>query len=314
MALGEDDAEAVQVMLVAAGPVPGVAAGHLAARFALPPDRAEMIVARGRGLVAVGIRRDVAKRSVALLAMLGLQLAIHPLGTAEQDELVDISLRVAGSEAGSNALNQLHALGLAVTGEDFTGPSGLLISDLPRQRADLILSHLQNISGLEVASCAQSQSRHDLFAGPGGLRAEHSVILRHLADAGYAAAFPWPVLAQGLDLAMLRRLDARFPGHGLLAVNQKFQRYDLTLIGLGDVSARDFADFLTTRGHTPSATFQALRAGQGLRMESGLTRATAAQFLADYAMIGLQVRADLARPLGKPVKMPWVKPGFTQII
>jgi hypothetical protein len=79
------------------------------------------------------------------------------------------------------------------------------------------------------------------------------------------------------------------------------------------VSIRDFVDFLTVRGHTPSVAFDGLMQDQGLAIDTALSRKSAEQFVADYTMIGLQVRADFVRTQEKVIKMSQVKPGFIKI-
>ena len=101
--------------------------------------------------------------------------------------------------------------------------------------------------------------------------------------------------------------------HGLVCVNQAFQRYNVILTGLGDVSIRDFVDFLTVRGHTPSVAFDGFMHDQGLTIEYALSRKAAEQFVADYAVIGLQVRAEFVRSQEKVIKISQVKPGFIKV-
>jgi hypothetical protein len=137
--------------------------------------------------------------------------------------------------------------------------------------------------------------------------------IKHLTDMGCHASDPWPALAVGLDRQMLAHFETRFADHGLVCVNQAFQRYDVILTGLGDVSIRDFVDFLTVRGHTPSVAFDGLMQDQGLAIDTALSRKSAEQFVADYTMIGLQVRADFVRTQEKVIKMSQVKPGFVKI-
>jgi hypothetical protein len=52
---------------------------------------------------------------------------------------------------------------------------------------------------------------------------------------------------------------------------------------------------------------------QGLAIDTALSRKSAEQFVADYTMIGLQVRADFVRTQEKVIKMSQVKPGFIKI-
>jgi hypothetical protein len=137
--------------------------------------------------------------------------------------------------------------------------------------------------------------------------------MTYLTAMGCRAPQPWPAVAVGLDRHMLAHFESRFANHGLVCVNQAFQRYDLVLTGIGDVSIRDFIDFLTVRGHTPSVAFDAVMNDKGLKIEHALSRKAAERFVADYTMIGLQVRAEFVHRQEKVIKMMQVKPGFIKV-
>ncbi len=306
----------VDVTLVCAGDVAALAALQLARHFGLPCAEAETILAVGRGLVASHVPLKRAKAAVSLMATLGVRLAIVEFGEGPGLEVFDLSMRLTDPGVASSVLQKLRALGFASgdVASKFHGPGGYELCNLTRDRADGLLREMRAFPGVELVCSPQTEARYDVFAGPRGNRRSMALILRHLADIGCHACDPWPALAVGLDRRMLAHLDARFPDHGLICVNHKFQRYDLTLTGLGSVSVQDFADFLTTRGHAPYIALEVVTGRRGLRLESGLTRATALQFLSDYALIGLQVRADFVHSTEKTVKMSPVKSGFMPIL
>lgn len=305
----------VKVTLVSSGSLAAIAAPQLARHFDLSQTRATALLADGRGVVASRVARQRAKAALQLMATLGVHLKILNLEEAPAPELFDVSVRLAGPTAVSAVAKKLRDLGY-VDGaglSDFHGPRGLEICNLTGDRVEELARVIGTCPGVDVLSSDQTGARYDIFVGASMNRPGMAQILKHLADIGCHADTTLPALAAGLDRPMLANFNARFPDHGLICVNQKFQLYDLTLTGLGEVSIRDFTDFLTTRGHAPSIAFDALASQRRLRIDTALSRATACQFLSDYAMIGLQVRADFVHLPEKTIKMSLVKPGFMPI-
>lgn len=307
--------ESVDVVLLSAGPVSAMASAQLARHFDLPFALAEAVLSKGSGPVAAQMPRDCAKAAMGIMATLGVRLAAVPVGHDAEPELFDLCLHLTDLRAAVAVEQKLRDLGVWVSDEkpDFYGPGGLQISGVCQGLAEATVLALGRTCGVDVISCAQSDAVYDLFVVSDHEQFSLKPMIKHLSDMGCHAADPWPALAVGLDRQMLAHFEARFPDHGLACVNQAFQRYDLILTGLGDISIKDFVDFLTVRGHTPSVAFDGVLQDHGLTIEFALSRKAAEQFLADYEMIGLQVRADFVRAQEKVIKISQVKPGFIKI-
>lgn len=307
--------ESVDVVLMSSGPLSGAASLQLARHFNLPHALAEALLCKGSGHVATQMPRDGAKAAIGIMTTLGVRLAMVPIGEQAAPALFDICLHLTDLRAAACVEQTLRDLGVWDSSDrpDFFGSGGLQITDLCQGLTQSAILALGRIAGVDVETCAQSIALYDLFLAPDqksfGLKPQ----IKHLSDMGCHATHPWPALAVGLDRQMLAHFETRFPDHGLICVNQAFQRYDLVLTGLGDVSIREFVDFLSVRGHAPCVAFNDLKYAQGLTIETSLSRKSAEQFVADYTMIGLQVRANVARTEEKVVKMPQVKPGFMKI-
>ena len=315
LSLSQTSHDHSDVVLLSAGPVSALASPQLARHFDLPLPFAEAILSKGRGPVATQVPRDRAKAAIGLMATLGVRLAAVPIGEDSALNLSDLSLHLTDLRAAGFVEQKLRELGLWISSDkpDFYGPGGLQIPDLSHEMAQGAVLAFEGTFGTDVTSSAQTDALYDLFLASGQKRSDLTPQIKHLENMGCYAADPWPALAVGLDRQMLAHFETRFPNHGLVCVNQAFQRYDLILTGLGDVSIRDFVDFLTVRGHTPSVAFDGLMHDQGLKLEFSLSRKAAEQFVSDYAVIGLQVRAEFVRCPEKVVKISQVKPGFIKV-
>jgi len=302
----------VDVVLLSAGPLSAMAGQQLARHFDLPLTLAEAVLTKGSGPVATQMPRDGARAAIGIMSTLGVRLAMVAIGQDTRPELFDLCLHLTDLRAARLVEEKLRGLGVWLSPDrpDFYGPAGLQITDLSAYLVDATVVAFARTPGVDVTVCAQSDALYELFLAPGQNRSDMKPRIKHLADMGCHAAEPWPAVAVGLDRQMIAHFETRFADHGLVCVNQAFQRYDLILTGLGDVSIRDFVDFLTVRGHTPSVAFDGLMHDQGLTIETALSRKLAEQFVSDYTMIGLQVRAEFVLTQEKAIKMSHVKPGF----
>ena len=305
----------VDVVLLSSGPLSALASRQMARQFDLPLASAEALLSQGSGTVATQYPQNSAKAAIRLLATLGVRVATVPVGGKALPELFDLCLHLTDLRAAGFVEQNLRDLGLwgAPDRPDFSGPGGLQICNVSEDLARRALLTLSAAAGVDVISCPQNDALYDLFVTSSQKRSDLRPQLRHLAEMGCHAAHPWPAIAVDLDRQMLAHFETRFANHGLVCVNQAFQRYDLVLTGIGDVSIRDFVDFLTVRGHTPSVAFDAVMNDKGLKIEYALSRKAAERFVADYTMIGLQVRAEFVDRQEKVIKMMQVKPGFTKV-
>lgn len=289
--------DAVQVALLSSGTHAGLARGLLRQHFGLNSAEAEALLIRGRGVIAKAVSRAEARAALPVLAALGLQVAILPLDAEPAVERFDLSVRLKDQEAIFAARQALRRLGwgMDAASVDFRGPAGLEITGLARAKAEDYAAAMRAVPGVGVTLSAQSTAMYDLFGPTRGLGADMARVLKHISVLSCSALDHCPPIAVDLDRRMMAYLLARFPSAGLIGVNQAFQRYHLTLTGLGNISKKDLTDFLATRGYAAAEAAKALSSRSGLRLETGLTRAAAKQFIADYAMIGMTVRADLVR-------------------
>lgn len=284
--------DAVQVTLLAPCRHANLVAGPLAQHFGLSLAAAEALLTFGRGVIAPRIKAKDARLAMDLLTALGVHVAIRPVGALPEAELFDLSLR-ASEDAVAELTAALAAMGIAA--DSFGGPSGHVLTGLTQPKAEAMAATLRAIPGVQATPSAQNSARYDLFAPVAGQSPDLSLVRRHLVHLGCGDAGPGAVLASGLDRRMLNQILTRFSGLGLFGVNQAFQRFDLTLTGPGRLTPREFQDFLATRSNFGNWQRHEAVAGKGVRIETGLPRAAALQFLADYATIGIPARADLIR-------------------
>ena len=171
-------------------------------------------------------------------------------------------------------------------------PGGIVLADLTATQTADLRRALRPLGGVRVT---QASGLYDLFAiaplDPGNCHA----LRRHLAATGRAPCRFSGALAAGLTARQVAQLNARIDDAGLLAVNRAFQRFDLFLTGISDLPAQDVAAFLVTRADLSSTMIEGVTPLCPLQIESGLLRASAIQFQADYAAIGLETCARLAR-------------------
>ena len=248
-------------------------------------------------------------------ATLGHRFTAVPFGHTTEPEKFDLCLHLTDLRAAAGVEEKLRALGLWASSDrpDFYGPGGLQISDVSQGLAQTTALALEYTSGVELILSAHSDALYDVFAMSDHKPFALKPMIKHLSDMGCHAADPWPALAVGLNRKMLVNFETHFPDHGLVCVNQAFQRYDLVLTGLGDISIRDFTDFLCMRGHSPFVAFDGLKQGRGFSIEFALSRKAAEQFMADYTLMGLHLRADFVHAQEKVIKTLQVKPGFSKI-
>lgn len=288
--------ETVQVALISSGTHANLACGHLGRHFGMKLADAEVLLHRGFGVISAEMPRATAAAALPVLTALGLQVALLPKNAEPPVELSDLSIRLKQADAIHRVRSTLARLGWTgdVTPADFCGPAGFVMNDLPRGKAEDYRAALRALAGVSATLSAQSSAVYDVFA-PSGFGQDMTQILRHLSAMSCSAEDLCPQIAVSLDRHMLKRLLARFPNAGLIGVNQAFQRYHLTLTAPGRISIQELADFLATRGCSVAQMNEAVASRRGMRLESGLTRTAAKQFVADYATIGIIVRADLAR-------------------
>lgn len=170
-------------------------------------------------------------------------------------------------------------------------PGGIILTDLTAEQVADARQHLRGVAGVRLT---RAQGPSDLFAVAPLEAAKGRALSRHLAVMGLTPCRFSGALAAGLSSQQVAQLRTRFDDTGLLALNRAFQRFDLFLIGTNGLPAKDVAAFLSTRADLSGAMVEAVTPLCPLQIERGLTRASAIQFQADYAAIGLETCARLA--------------------
>ena len=287
--------ESVQVSLIAAPDCATFAAPMLVQHFGLTLRRAEQLLMQGRGEIAASVAGSAARAALPIMAALGLQVVIGPIGAEPETERFDLSVRLVDRAQSAHLIETLQRLTGAegLTEKQLAGPSGYVVEDLTESGLYWLSRALDTLPGKVMASGSRAKERFDLF---GPVQEQPPTSLRtHIRALGQLQSGPGDALATGLDRQLTRHFLAKFPDFGLFAVRQEFQRFDLFISGKGNLSTREFDDFLATRtGEKPRPTARPTKA-QPLRIETWLTWAAAGQFLRDYAEIGIPAHATLIR-------------------
>lgn len=282
--------DSVQMSLLSTSGHAGLAIDLLSDRFGLSRPYAESVLEQGYGLLIPRIGAAQARKAVPLLAALGLRVAIQPVEAMPPDEFSDVSIRVIDPKVTSKliaALGRLMDL-TGLTAESFCGPSGLVLTGLSPARAEWLCTALRKLIGVHATVSEHQTALYDLFAQSDLSEKDDAEIRRFLRLLGAATGGFGDAVGTGLERCVLNRILDRFQDIDLVGVNQAFQRHELLIIGKGSLSLSEFADFLMTRPVAQSIPMRKLMESLPLRVEAGLTRTAAKQFLADYSAIGMQ--------------------------
>lgn len=171
------------------------------------------------------------------------------------------------------------------------GPGGLIVTNLAQPAALRLRARINRIAGLVTSISVPETALYDLLPG---YRAGLTLPVAFLTDIRRLGLGPCRLtgaVAARLNHQTCRLMLARYPQVPLIALNRDFQRFDLFVASACMLSRREIADFLTGRsvlprdasGHIPPS----------LRIETGLNRANALAFQADYAALGLETVARL---------------------
>ena len=287
--------ESVQVSLIAAPDCATFAAPTLVHHFGVTLQRAEQVLLQGRGVISDRIAGSLARAALPMMSALGLKVVIGPMGELPVSDRFDLSVRLVDPTQSTRLIKTLERLaGVEGLSEvDLTGPSGYVVEDLTESRLDWLCRALNTISGKVISSASRATESYDLF-GPPGEQPSHAVRL-HFRALGQLQNGPGDAWATGLDRDLVRHFLKHFPTLGLFAVRQEFQRYDLFISAKGNLTTREFEDFLTTRTGEQLRPNSRPTRDQPIRIETWLTRAAAGQFLRDYIEIGIPAHAKLIR-------------------
>lgn len=262
-----------------------LAAPIVAIHLAISQTDAAAQLRQGQVLMANG---RAAARLVPLLQALGFAPRIV------SDGPVDIALQVAEPQDVAllvPALARVLQRDEAAVQAALRQPGGIVLHDLTQPQTADLRQRLRPLRGLRLT---EASGLSDLFAIAPLDRTDRRAFSRHLAVLGLVPCRFTGALATGLSAVQVAQLRARFDDAGLRAVNRAFQRFDLFLTGTEGLPAEEVVAFLSTRADLSGALVEGVTPLTPLQIEHGLTRASAIQFRADYAAIGLETCARLA--------------------
>ncbi len=285
--LVEDD---VQMSLLATSGHAGLATQMLTERLGLSQQYAESVLDQGYGLLSPRMSRSQARQVMPLLTSLGLRVALQPVEALPPDEFCDLSIRLTDSKHAPDLMARLDAwMGLTcLDATSFNTACGLALTDLPLPRAEALCRAVSQLPGVHAMTSEHRTARYDLFAQSPLSEQDETDVNRHLRLLGAATGGFGDALGSGLERRVLERVISRFASLDLAGVNQVFQRHDLLIVGKGSLTLQEFADFLMTRPAAQGIPMRSLLEALPLRVEAGLTRSAAKQFLADYSAIGIE--------------------------
>lgn len=172
-------------------------------------------------------------------------------------------------------------------------PLGMILSDLPKAEVDRLQAALSRFPGISLTVVESACARVDIFASAAIPPRSARELSRYMTQRGLQ-----PCRISGALMCDLNPLDSatlisRFADCGLIALPRAFQRFDLFVTGIGSLSASEATDFLQMRGNQTGWMAESVSALAPLRVETGLSRAAAVAFCADYTAIGLEVALRL---------------------
>lgn len=278
--------ETFRVTVTAASPAAPLAIEFIAGKLGIEPARvAEQLACLPVTLVGAIPDRE-ARRMAAMLSLMGIRVRLDPaLSPAPRaGDPADMALHlVEGADRAAAEAALRRVLGPEVPLARLDQPGGLVLAGLPVGERDRIRRALKRKSGLRISLSDPETAIHDLFA-PRSPRLWSEVARLGLGSCRFSGA-----AAAGVNLATGRALLGR-AGAGAMLIDRAFQRFDLLLQATSGLAAADVAAFLGTR---PGVDRRALGAAPHPRLDVDLSRDTALRFIADYAAIGIEVRARL---------------------
>ncbi|NUB44589.1 hypothetical protein GEU84_009365 [Fertoebacter nigrum] len=281
----------LRLTLVAASDHAPLAAGILTTHLGLSPLDAAYRLASAPSILTEAAPVAVVQRLAALLSALGLAVRAEPATSgATAAPLLDLAVQAAdGAAVHLPRLARILDLTPDTVMAGLAAPEGLVLPRTPSE-VQALRHDLRRERGLRLVASNPATALYDLFlAGPMPRGLGDALQRLGLGRCGFSGA-----LAGALDRRMAANLVARFGAAGLFAMNRDFQRFDLFLTAARGVPLAQVADFLATRSPQPRARLDPLSLALPIQVESGLARAVARQFAADYAAIGLETRLRLS--------------------
>lgn len=282
----------LRLVLVATGPSARLAAGTLATHLGLTPSAALARLGEAPSVLAEAVEAAVARKLADLMRSFGLRVRLDPVsgGTSETDLSIQVlvpvrmqrTVRLVAETTGFDETVVAHRLAL---------PGGVVVTGLSRAEVARYHAVLGRLPNLTLIESDPSSAMYDVFlSGGSGTEA----LTDRLRLMGAEADPITGAVAAGLDRNLCDHLTGRVGEAGLLVLDRAFQRYDMYLTRATGWVTNDLADFLVARTGLPRSRFEVLSERTPLRIECGLTHASARQFRADYASIGLHTLVVLS--------------------
>jgi hypothetical protein len=283
-----DDSATFRIHVTAAAPAAPLAILSIASILGIEPQQAADRLASLPTVLAEGVAPPVARRLSALLTALGMRVRLDPtLSPIPQPTamLSDIAVQ-AKVQPTAEQTRRLAAAVLLPEDEVLNRlrcPGGLLLRDRTAAEIEALRHALRRERSLRVIVSAQPTAVCDAFRRAGAPRPLAEIVRLGLGPCRLTGA-----IASGMNRATAACLLRR-TGDSLMVLDRAFQRFDLYLVAAHGMEDQELERFLASR---PTKGV-ALAAG-GIRwLDRDLSRKTGLQFIADYAAIGLEVRARL---------------------
>lgn len=282
----------LRLVLASAGPTGRLAAGVLAQHLGVSPAAALVMIDEAPTVLAEAIDPEAALRLAGLLRSFGMRVRIDPAET--RPEALDLSIQISlpvRMQRTIRLVAEETGLEAGAVAQGLQQPGGLVLSGLARADVARFTARLGRLGSLTLVESDPATAIYDVFLPDGDMTEALSDRLRML---GVEADPITGAVAAGLDRALCAHLQSRVTAPKLLVLDRAFQRYDMYLARAKGWVTQKLADFLVARTGLPRSRFEVLSESLPLQIERGLTYATARQFRADYASIGLQTLLVLA--------------------
>lgn len=275
-------------------------AAPLLARLAAPSlarhlniTEQEAVTALQRGSLPMAADLDTASGARLLSLFKALGLKVYP--AARMPALFALSFQLKGGDPAliTSVLSSAFDRDVALIQKQLQAPGGVIFTDLTADAVDTLRRRFRRLPGLMMSMSDAATAVLDIFATRPVSAALRRNLSHHIALAALVPCRFSGALAAALRPAQADQVLARFESTGLIAVDRLFQRFDLYLTGIAGLDARDVADFLSIRADLSGAMVECVTPMSPVKIETGLARAAARQFQADYAAIGLQTCARL---------------------
>ncbi|MDN5786488.1 hypothetical protein [Pseudorhodobacter sp.] len=284
-----------------------LAAPTLANHLGLTITQAVARLSNPPATLADQLEREQAMRLADLLAAIGVPVRLEPVLAEDTPNctssmLYDFSIQPGESADLADLARELalalptFALSDATRNPRFihkalAGPGGLVLRGQTLDQITEIRRAARRIAGLRLTASCPATALYDIILDPRAPAPLPQEVTTTLSNLGLSSCNLTCALACRVDHATAAHVVRRFSHFGLSALNRDFQRFDLFLTGLRNVSPRELADFLVIRSDLPRQLLE--RMPRALRIETALTRANALAFQADYAALGLETCARL---------------------